>query len=155
MSAEAPEEDSMGFELVSHVHEEHDQHTLDLASDVSELTLSSRDADEPLCQGFDTSDEEAQAQVSAPIVGLKVAKALEPGLSDFVVYRHVRSGFCHLSKNDNSLDADDDSVVLKCGKLATRNFEKVEMRGNYTPHKCTRCFSQGASAAPIGTGDDA
>lgn len=71
---------------------------------------------------------------------------VEPDLSGCSVFRHVKSCFCHLSKESLDLDADGDAVVLKCGKLATRNFERVELRGNYMPHKCSRCFGPSVEA---------
>ena len=57
------------------------------------------------------------------------------------VFEHVKSGCCHIAK-DSTVDEDDgEATVLRCGKIATRNFRKVEQVGNFMPYKCTRCFS--------------
>jgi len=79
--------------------------------------------------------------VSAPIVGASLAQGLHYSLQDVDVFRHVKSGFCHIAKDMAVIEEDGEAVVLRCGKLATRNFEKVEDVGNFMPYKCTRCFS--------------
>ena len=88
-----------------------------------------------------TSEEDREAEVSAPIVGASLAQGLHYSLQDVDVFRHVKSGFCHIAKDSAVIEEDGEAVVLRCGKLATRNFEKVEDVGNFMPYKCTRCFS--------------
>ena len=51
------------------------------------------------------------------------------------------SGCCHIAKSTDTDPDDGDAVVLKCGKLASRNFEEVEQAGNFLPYKCSRCFA--------------
>ena len=32
-------------------------------------------------------------------------------------------------------------MVLRCGKIATKNFVRIARAGNYFPYKCSRCFT--------------
>lgn len=57
------------------------------------------------------------------------------------VFRHVVSGCCHVAKDSDTVPEDGDAVVLKCGKLASKNFEEIEFAGNFFPYKCSRCFA--------------
>ena len=88
-----------------------------------------------------TSDEDREAEVSAPIVGSSIAQELHYSLVDVDVYRHVKSGCCHIAKTSDVVEEDGDPVILRCGKIATRNFEQVMDVGNFMPYKCTRCFA--------------
>ena len=88
-----------------------------------------------------TSDEDREAEISAPIVGASVAQEIHYSLSDVSIFKHVKSGCCHVAKSSDVVDEDGDMTVLRCGKIATRNFEKVTDIGNFMPYKCTRCFA--------------
>eukprot|EP00435_Cladocopium_sp_Y103_P050946 s207_g15.t1 len=96
----------------------------------------------PAFQGQDciTSDEERDAEVAAPIVGEALARDLNRVIH-VRVFKHVISGCCHVAKDGETDPDDGDAVVLKCGKIASRNFEEVEMAGNFLPYKCSRCFA--------------
>jgi hypothetical protein len=91
--------------------------------------------------GCQTSDEDRDAEVAAPIVGASIASELHYSVGDLDVYRHIKSGCCHVAKPSQIDDDDGDPVVLKCGKIATRNFEQVTDVANFMPYKCTRCFA--------------
>ena len=101
-------------------------------SELSEKPLLGRD--------LVSSDEEREAEVAAPIVGEELAVSLEQNI-DTEVFRHVFSGCCHIARNANTDPDDGDAIQLKCGKLATKNFEKVRLAGNFLPYKCSRCFT--------------
>ena len=88
-----------------------------------------------------TSGEDMDAEISAPIVGSSLAQELHYSLSSVEIYKHVKSGCCHVAKDSAVIEEDGDVVLLKCGKLATKNYEKVDEVGNFMPYKCTRCFS--------------
>ena len=88
-----------------------------------------------------TSDEDREAEISAPIVGASVAQEIHYSLSDVSIFKHVKSGCCHVAKSSEVVEEDGDMTVLRCGKIATRNFEKVTDIGNFMPYKCTRCFA--------------
>ena len=103
-------------------------------SELSEKPLLGRD--------FVSSDEEREAEVAAPIVGEELAVALERNI-DTEVFRHILSGCCHIARNTNTDPDDGEAIQLKCGKLATKNFEKVRLAGNFLPYKCSRCFTGG------------
>ena len=109
--------------------------------DLSISSMSDSDderRDEAECN---TSGEDREAEVSAPIVGALVAQGLHYELGDVKVFEHVKSGCCHIAK-DSEVDSDDgEATVLRCGKIVTRNFRKVHEVGNFMPYKCTRCFS--------------
>ncbi|CAL1143121.1 unnamed protein product [Cladocopium goreaui] len=77
-----------------------------------------------------SSDEEREAEVAAPIVGEELALALEHDIVETEVFRHVFSGCCHIARNANTDPDDGEAIQLKCGKLATKNFEKVRLAGN-------------------------
>ena len=87
-----------------------------------------------------SSDEEMEAQVAAPIVGEGMAQSLDEHITA-VVFRHVISGCCHVARDGNADPDDGESTVLRCGKLATKNFEQVDLAGNFLPYKCARCFA--------------
>ena len=91
-------------------------------------------------KGYATSDEERDAEVAAPIVGEGLAQSLEHSISA-VVFRHVQSGCCHVARNSACDPDDGEPIILKCGKIATRNFEQIQAAGNFFPYKCTRCFA--------------
>ena len=91
--------------------------------------------------GCQTSDEDRDAEVAAPIVGASIASELHYSVGDLDVYRHIKSGCCHVAKPSQIDDDDGDPVVLKCGKITTRNFEQVTDVANFMPYKCTRCFA--------------
>ena len=59
------------------------------------------------------------------------------------VFKHVISGCCHIAKEADVDPDDGEAVILKCGKVATRNFQEVELAGNFLPYKskCSRCFA--------------
>ena len=103
-------------------------------SELSEKPLLGRD--------LVSSDEEREAEVAAPIVGEELAVSLEQNI-DTEVFRHVFSGCCHIARNANTDPDDGEAIQLKCGKLATKNFEKVRLAGNFLPYKFSRCFSGG------------
>ena len=112
--------------------EEFEIESISSVSDISDRPVLGRD--------YATSDEERDAEVAGPIVGEELAQALEPSISS-AVFRHVHSGCCRVAK-DAACDPDDgESIVLKCGKIASRNFEKIQSAGNYFPYKCSRCFA--------------
>jgi len=70
------------------------------------------------------------------------------------VFEHVKSGCCHIAK-DSTVDEDDgEATVLRCGKIATRNFRKVEQVGNFMPYKCTRFFSAHRTVGGLGSEGD-
>ena len=117
------------FELVSSEHE------LSMSS-LSDSETEHRDGDD-----CNTSGEDRDAEFSAPIVGALVAQGLHYELGGVQVFEHVKSGCCHIAKDSTVDDDDGEAVVLRCGKIATRNFRKVEQVGNFMPYKCTRCFS--------------
>ena len=108
-----------------------------------ELSISSvSDAESALFSNLcGTSDEDREAEVSAPIVGASIAQELHYSLGDVDVYRHIKSGCCHIAKTSDVVEEDGDPVILRCGKIATRNFEQVMDVGNFMPYKCTRCFA--------------
>ena len=88
-----------------------------------------------------TSGEDREAEVAAPIVGALVAQGMHYELSALDVFQHIKSGCCHIAK-DTPVDVDDgETIVLRCGKIATRNFKKFEDVENFMPYKCTRCFT--------------
>ena len=115
----------------------------DLCGSDGDVSLSSvsEGAHELFENGCQTSDEDRDAEVAAPIVGASVASELHYSVGDLDVYRHIKSGCCHVAKPSQIDDTDGDPVVLKCGKIATRNFEQVTDVANFMPYKCTRCFS--------------
>ena len=91
--------------------------------------------------GCQTSDEDRDAEVAAPIVGASIASELHYSVGDLDIFRHIKSGCCHVAKPSQTDEDDGDPVVLKCGKIATKNFEQVTDVANFMPYKCTRCFS--------------
>ena len=117
---------------------------LDQSDSQTELSISSiSDSTEHpnLDAECNTSGEDREAEVAAPIVGALVAQGLRYELSALDVFQHIKSGCCHIAK-DTPVDVDDgETIVLRCGKIATRNFKKFEDVGNFMPYKCTRCFT--------------
>ena len=103
-------------------------------------SISDASARPVLGRDYETSDEERDAEVAAPIVGEELAQALEPQIHT-VVFRHVISGCCHIAKDADVDPVDGEAVVLRCGKLASKNFEQVQLAGNFLPYKCSRCFA--------------
>ena len=89
---------------------------------------------------YNTSDEERDAEVAAPVVGEEMAQAIDVQIRS-VVFQHVISGCCHIAKDSAVCPDDGDAIVLKCGKLASKNFEQVQLAGNFLPYKCSRCFA--------------
>ena len=63
-----------------------------------------------------TSEEDREAEVSAPIVGASLAQGLHYSVQDVDVFRHVKSGFCHIAKDSAVIEEDGEAVVLRCGK---------------------------------------
>ena len=114
----------------------------DLWEGADSISSASVQEERPDFQGLDchTSDEEQEAEVAAPIVGESLAKDLEPVIH-VKVFKHVVSGCCHIAKNSDIDPDDGEAIVLKCGKIATRNFQEVELAGNFLPFKCSRCFA--------------
>ena len=112
--------------------EEFEIESISSVSDVTERPVLGRD--------YATSDEERDAEVAGPIVGEELAQALDPSISS-AVFRHVHSGCCHVAKDDACDPDDGESIILKCGKIASRNFERIQSAGNYFPYKCSRCFA--------------
>ena len=113
-----------------------------LGSD-GELPISSmsEEGNENFGEHCATSEEDRGAEASAPIVGASLAQELHYSLRDDDVFKHVKSGCCHVAKQ-SEVDAEDgELVVLRCGKVASRNFVPVEDKGNFMLYKCTRCFS--------------
>jgi len=133
-----------GWEKLSEASEGYSQSEPadDLFGDDASISSISDRAERPEFQGLDcsTSDEEKEAEVAAPIVGDSLARDLEVQIQ-VRVFKHMVSGCCHIAKESNTDHDDGDAVVLKCGKLATRNFEEVDQAGNYMPYKCSRCFA--------------
>ena len=95
--------------------------------------------------GCQTSDEDRDAEFAAPIVGASMANELHYSVGDIEVYKHVKSGCCHVAKKSQVDEDDGDPIILRCGKIATRNFEHVDDVANFMPYKCSRCFSGVAS----------
>ena len=87
-----------------------------------------------------TSSKENEADLAANIVGHDLALDLAPQIQD-VVFRHVRSGCCHVAKDRNFDPSDGEAVVLRCGKVASRNIEQVSLAGSFRPYECSRCFT--------------
>eukprot|EP00435_Cladocopium_sp_Y103_P060513 s739_g22.t1 len=114
----------------------------DLFGEADSISSLSDPGDRPVFQGLDcsTSDEERDAEVAGPIVGDALARDLEPEIH-VRVFKHVISGCCHVAKHSDIDPDDGDAVVLKCGKLASKNFQEVELAGNFLPYKCSRCFA--------------
>lgn len=116
----------------------------ELVSSEHELSMSSvSDSGDEHRDGLDcnTSGEDREAEIAAPIVGALVAQGLHYEVGDLQVFEHVKSRCCHIAKESSVVDDDGEATVLRCGKIATRNFRKVEEVGNFMPYKCTRCFS--------------
>ena len=95
--------------------------------------------------GCQTSDEDRDAEFAAPIVGASMANELHYSVGDIEVYKPVKSGCCHVAKKSQVDEDDGDPIILRCGKIATRNFEHVDDVANFMPYKCSRCFSGVAS----------
>ena len=95
--------------------------------------------------GCQTSDEDRDAEFAAPIVGASMANELHYSVGDIEIYKHVKSGCCHVAKKSQVDEDDGDPIILRCGKIATRNFEHVDDVANFMPYKCSRCFSGVAS----------
>ena len=109
--------------------------------DAESISSVSAVSDRPdIGREYATSEEERDAEIAAPIVGENLAQDLEPQINS-VVYRHLQSSCCHLSKESSTDPEDGESVILKCGKIATKNFEQVQLAGNFLPYKCSRCFA--------------
>ena len=110
----------------------------DLWAEVESISSISDQDERPEFQGLqcNTSDEEQEAEVAAPIVGEALARELEQVIQ-VRVFKHLISGCCHIAKDMDTDPDDGDAVVLKCGKLASRNFEEVEQAGNFLPYKCS------------------
>ena len=112
----------------------------DMDDEIDSMSSISDPADRPVfnAEDFLTSGEEQEAEVAAPIVGEALARDLE-SIIHVRVFKHVISGCCHVAKSANTDPDDGDCIVLKCGKLASKNFEEVELAGN--EYKCSRCFA--------------
>ena len=95
--------------------------------------------------GCQTSDEDRDVEFAAPIVGASMANELHYSVGDIEIYKHVKSGCCHVAKKSQVDEDDGDPIILRCGKIATRNFEHVDDVANFMPYKCSRCFSGVAS----------
>eukprot|EP00435_Cladocopium_sp_Y103_P046174 s2442_g13.t1 len=91
--------------------------------------------------GCQTSDEDRDAEVAAPIVGASIANELHYSIKDVDVFKHVKSGCCHVAKQSQVDDEDGEPIVLRCGKIATKNFVQMLDVANFMPYKCTRCFA--------------
>ena len=129
---ELPASEQYSPSLGDEPHEE-DTDTLSSLSDPGERPEFAERVNE-------TSEEEQEAEVAGPIVGAELAVELDRHIVE-QVYRHRLSGCCHLAK-DGLVDPDDgDVIILKCGKIANRNFEEIQLAGNFLPYKCSRCFS--------------
>jgi hypothetical protein len=128
------------WELVSPCSEGYSQSEPadDLWAEVESISSISDQDERPEFQGLqcNTSDEEQEAEVAAPIVGEALARELEQVIQ-VRVFKHLISGCCHIAKDMDTDPDDGDAVVLKCGKLASRNFEEVEQAGNFLPYKCS------------------
>ena len=107
---------------------------------LSSFSESCNELFENECQ---TSDEDRDAEFSAPIVGASMSSDLHYSIGEVDIFKHVKSGCCHVAKQSQVDEDDGDPVILRCGKVATRNFEKVTDVANFMPYKCTRCFSNG------------
>ena len=90
--------------------------------------------------GQETSEEEREAEFAAPIVGEEMANSIDSQITE-TVYKHRVSGCCHIAKGGATDDDDGEAVVLRCGKIASRNYEEVHLAGNFLPYKCSRCFA--------------
>ena len=113
------------------------------ASDGRVSISSMSELDErPSFDGYEDPDhaEDEAIDVVAQIVGQDLAQDLEHRIQD-VVFRHVVSGCCHIAKDAHMDPSDGEAVVLRCGKVATKNFEQVDRAGNFFPYKCSRCFT--------------
>ena len=109
----------------------------DLFGDADSISSASVQEERPdfQCLECNTSDEEHEAEVAARILGEALARDLSPPIH-VTVFRHVVSGCCHIAKETNVDPDDGDAIVLKCGKIATRNFEEIQLAGNFLPYKC-------------------
>ena len=137
-----PDDSLEGFAIVTPPSEPYSPGNSEEDVEEFESISSISDASEKPVLGGDyaSTDEERDAQVAAPIVGQELAQSLE-GHIESKIFRHVISGCCHVAR-DGDIDPDDgESTVLKCGKIATRNFEQVSLPGNFLPYKCSRCFA--------------
>lgn len=137
-----PDESVEGFALVTPPSEPYSPGNSEEDVEEVESISSISDASEKPVLGRDyaSTDEERDAQVAAPIVGQELAQSLE-GHIESRIFRHVVSGCCHVARDGDSDPDDGESTVLKCGKIATRNFEQVSLPGNFLPYKCSRCFA--------------
>ena len=109
-------------------------------SEAESISSISELSEKPLHRDLVSSDEEREAEFAAPIVGEELALALAQDI-ETEVFRHVISGCCHIARNASTDPDDGEAILLKCGKLATKNFEKVPLAGNFLPYKCSRCFT--------------
>ena len=143
--AESPEPSGEGFDEWSAIESKpYSPSEGEPAGDDDGDTLSSlSDPDErpEFCNNDGNTDsEEQEAEVAGPIVGEGLARDLAQHIQDRV-YKHRFSGCCHLAKDGLADPSDGEAIVLKCGKLASKNFEEVPLAGNFLPYKCSRCFS--------------
>ena len=136
------EEDAEGFEMVKPPSEPYSPSEMnDDLYEIDSISSISAVSDRPSFGRDDRfSDEERDADVAAPIVGEDLAQSLEASIQS-VVFRHIHSGCCHVARDAPGDPDDGNATVLKCGKLATKNFEQVYLAGNFLPFKCSRCFA--------------
>ena len=114
----------------------------DESDDQVSISSLSEPEDRPAFFGPERPEEgeDAETDLAAQIVGQGLAEDLEPRITD-VVFKHNFSGCCHIAKLDNFDPCDGESVVLRCGKIATKIFERIARAGNFFPYKCSRCFT--------------
>ena len=93
----------------------------DLFGEIDSISSLSDPGDRPEFQGAkcDTSEEERDAEVAAPIVGESLARDLERVIH-VKVFKHVISGCCHVARSLDTVPEDGDAVVLKCGKAGNK-----------------------------------
>ena len=135
-----PEEDLEGCEVAVPPSEPYSPSAADEDDAESISSLSAASARPELGRVYNSSDEDRDAEVAAPIVGEDMALNLEQQIVS-VVFRHVHSECCHVARDSGVDPLDGEAVILKCGKIATKNFEQVRLAGNFLPYKCSRCFA--------------
>eukprot|EP00435_Cladocopium_sp_Y103_P021672 s5678_g5.t1 len=112
----------------------------DLWGDVDSISSLSDPGERPLFQADDceTSDEERDADVAAPIVGRGLAEDLEQVISD-VVFKHVVSGCCHIAKHSDVDPSDGEAVCVQFQIVACDVTPSASVQG-WTTH-ATYAFS--------------
>eukprot|EP00435_Cladocopium_sp_Y103_P068105 s236_g31.t1 len=112
-----------------------------------EVSLSSvSDGESQLFEhGCDTSDEDREAEVSAPIVGASLAQELHYSLQGVLVFRHLKSGCCHIAKESDVAEEDGESMVLR-EEQHRRPGRWIDLSGPETlqiSFACLTVFAQG------------